>query len=56
VYSGVKVSLTPLYTKLAISKIKNLRQSEHLIKKAQGKLFDGKRGRKSGVTVLLTAF
>jgi hypothetical protein len=43
VYSGVKVSLTPLYTKLAISKIENLRESEALIKKAQGKLFDGKK-------------
>jgi hypothetical protein len=57
VYSGVKVSLTPLYTKLAISKIENLRESEALIKKAQGKLFDGKkRGQKSRVRVLLTAF
>jgi hypothetical protein len=36
-------SLTPLYTKLAISKIENLRESEALIKKAQGKFFDGKK-------------
>jgi hypothetical protein len=51
------VSLTPLYIKLAISKIENLRESEALIKKAQGELFDGKnRGRKSRVRVLLTAF
>jgi PleD family two-component response regulator len=41
---------------LAIDKIENLRESEALIKKAQGKLFDGKRGGKSRVRVLLTAF
>jgi hypothetical protein len=43
VYSGIKVSLTALYTKLASSKIENLRETEALIKKAQGKLFDGKK-------------
>jgi hypothetical protein len=41
---------------LAISKIENLHESEALIKKAQGKLFDGKRGRKSRARILLTAF
>jgi hypothetical protein len=37
------MSLTLLYTKLAISKIEHLRESEALIKKAQGELFDGKK-------------
>jgi hypothetical protein len=36
------MSLALLYTKWAISKIENLRESEALIKKAQGELFDGK--------------
>jgi hypothetical protein len=39
------MSLALLYTKLAISKIENLRESEALIKKAQGELFDGKKQR-----------
>jgi hypothetical protein len=52
-YSTTK---SPIFGK-AVSKIENLRESEALIKKAHGELFDGKnRGRKSRVRVLLTAF